>query len=127
MPEYRIYLCDEHGKIGARQSFRAENDEEACEAAALIFDACTDRCSRFEVWDGRRQVMTGAERPGQAQFESLSAQRQESIIDYEEKLRDSAWQISRSRRLIEAIEQAQTVRTRRILAQQKPPPPRIRP
>ena len=36
--------------------YRLENDEWACRVAALVFDACTECCDDFELWDGARLV-----------------------------------------------------------------------
>ena len=55
MNRYQLYLLQQ-GSIVARHEFTVEDDEHACEATALVFDACADRCDDFELWDGVRLV-----------------------------------------------------------------------
>ncbi len=52
---YRTFLLRQ-GKITAHHEFRAENDDWACQAAALAFDACADQCDEFELWKGTQLV-----------------------------------------------------------------------
>jgi hypothetical protein len=52
---YRIFLLRQ-SKITAHHEFRAENDDGACQAAAIAFDACTDHCDDFELWKGAQLV-----------------------------------------------------------------------
>ncbi len=55
MNRYQLFLLQQ-GKIVMRYEFNAENDEHACAATALVFDACTDGCDDFELWAGVRLV-----------------------------------------------------------------------
>ena|ERR1700744_4435784 len=56
---YRIFLL-RRGTITAHHEFSAENDDWACRAAALAFDACADDCDDFELWYGVHLVTSGA-------------------------------------------------------------------
>ncbi len=53
---YHLYLIFED-KILVRQDFHAENDDIASGIAAIVADACSDRCDKLEVWNGTRIVM----------------------------------------------------------------------
>ena len=59
MNSYRIFLLQKV-KIIAHSDYRLENDEWASRAAAIVFDACTDCCDDFELWEGARLVTTRA-------------------------------------------------------------------
>jgi hypothetical protein len=56
---YRIFLLRQ-GKIAAHHEFSVENDDWACRAAALAFDACADHCDDFELWCGVQLVTSRA-------------------------------------------------------------------
>jgi hypothetical protein len=56
---YRIFLL-RLGMIAAHHEFHAESDDWGCRAAALAFDACTEHCDDFELWDGVHLVTTRA-------------------------------------------------------------------
>lgn len=57
MKLYRIFLLQQD-KIVTSHDFRVENDDWACRVAALVFDACTERCDHFELWEGSRLAAT---------------------------------------------------------------------
>lgn len=110
MAEYRVYFRDK-GAISARQGFLADTDDEARELAQLLFQACSDSCSSYELWSGTRLVLEeSTESVPFSRFEVLSETRQERILDYERQLRDSHWLLAKSQRLLEAIEAANEMR-----------------
>ena len=55
MISYRMYLRTRKD-IVERRDFEAENDELAASAAATVFEACSDRCDGWDLWDGARRV-----------------------------------------------------------------------
>jgi len=55
MTSYRMYLRARRAII-ERSDFKAETDELAASAAATVFEACTDRCDGWDLWDGGRLV-----------------------------------------------------------------------
>jgi CheY-like chemotaxis protein len=109
--EYRLYFRGDADAIQARQGFFADSDDEACELAQILFDACHDKCSRYELWSGTRLIVESWEKaPSPPRFEFLTRNRQERVLDYEQRLRDSHWIVGKSQRLLEAIEAASKVR-----------------
>lgn len=52
-----IYFLDAGRHIAARDEFQAENDETAITIACLLYDACSDRSSGFELWRGARRLV----------------------------------------------------------------------
>jgi len=55
MISYRLHLR-QGPQIIERRDFHAENDGLAMSAAVLVFEACSDRCDGWELWDGTRPV-----------------------------------------------------------------------
>src|SRR5205809_7171271 len=49
---YHLNLLTPSGRILARDEFQAPDDASAITTAALIADACSDRCSAHELWRG---------------------------------------------------------------------------
>ena len=94
-------VCGDHRYsyvITGREEFAAENDAAALAIARGIFDAATDLCDAFELWDGSRQIDQG--RMATLPTSVVAAQRQEQIIRAEEALLSSGWAIARSRSLL---------------------------
>ncbi|HKT18645.1 MAG TPA: hypothetical protein VJR47_11425 [Stellaceae bacterium] len=110
MSSYRLYLLDGQRAISAREDFTATSDDEAIECAAVVFNACSDACSGYEVWSGSRKLVGGATAISSLTVDGLRAARQERAIKIEEALRDSRWAIAQSRRLIKEIDAALTSR-----------------
>jgi hypothetical protein len=80
------------------EDFAAENDAAALAIARSIFDAATDFCDAFELWDGTRHI--DQSRVTTLETRAVIAQRQEHVIRVEEALLNSGWAIARSRRLL---------------------------
>jgi hypothetical protein len=103
MPSYRIYFRKGDG-IAGRDDFEAENDRDAMFIATLLCDACSDVCDTFELWDGARQVDDVTSVPTLS-IEDVRARAQETVLTREIIIRDSHWQIAKSRRLLEHVTQ----------------------
>jgi CheY-like chemotaxis protein len=117
MVEYRLYFFDEWRMIKARQGFLADNDNEAREFAALIFHACHDKCSSYELWSGVRLMLeNSSESIPSSHFALLTDRVQERVVEYELRLRDSHWIVGKSQGLLEGLEAANKIRARRISA-----------
>lgn len=84
--------------ISGCESFEADNDAVALAIARSIFDAATDLCDTFELWDGTRQI--DQDRMATLPSAAITAQWQDHVISAEEALLSSGWAIARSRRLL---------------------------
>jgi hypothetical protein len=85
--------------ISGCEEFDAENDAAALAIAREIFNAASDVCDAFELWDGTRHI--DQSRMATLQTTALVAHRQEHIVRTEEALLNSHGAIARSRRLLE--------------------------
>jgi hypothetical protein len=54
-PPYRDFFRSEEGICG-HDDFDVRDDDTALTIAALLADACSDRCTSFDLWQGTRQV-----------------------------------------------------------------------
>jgi hypothetical protein len=100
MPSYRTYFRG-GGVIVGRDDFDADGDKAALLIASKLRDACSDVCDTFELWQGGRRVHWP---PNSAATSSkqISACTQEIVAEREIAIRDSAWPIARSKRLLDA-------------------------
>ena len=103
---YRIYFRDAAG-ISGRVDFDAEDDRVAMTTAELLADACSDKCGGFELWQDSRQLCDRRTlpRPLCETLSDLSERMQAAVIEAEETIKDSAFVIASSRRLLERLEQ----------------------
>jgi hypothetical protein len=44
------------GKIDGREDFEADDDVAAIRIARVLYDACSDVCDHFELWQGTHQI-----------------------------------------------------------------------
>lgn len=102
MTTYRIYFFGERA-ISGRHDFEADNDQGAIQLAYLLSDACGDECLSFDLWRGDRHIAVPRLFVPKT-FEELAAAHQERVVDTEERIARSNWQIARSRRLLESLE-----------------------
>jgi hypothetical protein len=100
---YRIYFRQGHMVVG-RDDFDIDSDASAVIVGRTLFDACSDACNSFDLWQGERQIDPW--RPGElkALGRDVTEHRQRVIAESEERLRDSRWAIASSKRLLERIE-----------------------
>ena len=52
---YQIYLLAD-GRTQAREDFPADDDVAAIRIARALYDACSDVCEAFELWQGKREI-----------------------------------------------------------------------
>lgn len=109
MLRYRLYLLGD-GVICAWLEFLADNDAEALQSAALLFDACSDVCSSCELWNGSRMLAQEQAVRSLTALDELSRARQKHIIDMEETLHSSRWRVEKSARLAEVMDTAHKAR-----------------
>ena len=105
MPAYRMYFTTRLGSIVGRQDFEAEDDVAAIRVAHALFDACSDTCESFDLWQGTHQIRV-PEPHRYPQLSDVSDNLQEIAVKTEEMIVRSEWTIAASRRLIEKLEQA---------------------
>ena len=99
---YRIYFRGGTGAIVGREDFSAEDHDRALLIAEALCDACSDVCMGYELWQGTRLIDAGVETgPRRLSWRKLAPDIQQSVVDLEERLRDSSWAVAESRRLLE--------------------------
>jgi len=103
---YRMYFRDAAG-ISGRVDFDAEDDRVAMTTAELLADACSDKCGGFELWQDTRQLCDRRTlpRPPRVTLSDLSERRQVSVVETEETIKNSAFVIASSQRLLESLKQ----------------------
>jgi hypothetical protein len=108
MPVYRMYF----GIRGQRQihgceEFEAGDDAAAIRIACVLYDACSDACDYFELWQGEERPVYSRQgyRQGTRLADLIEAH-QNVVIEREEHISQSHWLIAQSRRLIEALDHA---------------------
>jgi hypothetical protein len=100
MPSYRTYFRG-GGVIVGRDEFDADADKAALLIARNLRDACSDVCDTFELWQGTRRV-AWPPNPAATIPEQINTRTQEVVAEREMAIRDSAWQLARSKRLLDA-------------------------
>lgn len=106
MAAYRIYFRGATTIIG-REDFEADDDRGAMAVGWLLWDACSDLASGFELWQGDRELCErrGPLRAALSAIE-VSERMQASVIETEEAIQRSKWAIAQSRRLLGQLAQA---------------------
>jgi hypothetical protein len=100
MRTYRFYFYNNRVICG-RYDFEADDDDRAGEIAEILFDACSDRCASWEIWDGQVLLMSGPQKVRvQVRASNMAERRQQNIVRHEEAIRDSEWAIASSERLL---------------------------
>jgi len=94
---YRLYFLDAAQGIAARDEFEAENDETATTIAGLLYDACSDVSSGFELWQSTRRVVPDVKKqvaghPKQSST-AIALQVQNIVLERAEILQQSRWLI----------------------------------
>jgi hypothetical protein len=101
MAAYRVYFRSDDGFIRGREDFDADDDVTALVMAETVFEGCSDTVQYFDLWCGERVVLEP--RPGPLALLDVIEQRQRHIVEMEENIRDGAWAIASSRRLLRAL------------------------
>ena len=98
---YRICFIDLAGRLAGCQDFSASTDGEAELAGWLVFDACSDECSAYQIWDERRCLVdrrfADGRPPGMTEEVSSAV---DIAQELEEALVDSRHAVARSRRML---------------------------
>jgi hypothetical protein len=107
MAWYRVYFLNSHGKIEQAQVIEADNDAAAVSMAELLLDSIREICSGFDVWQGDRHVVRETQPPSvpSKRLAEITEKMQDSLLEYAQALRDSHVLLSRSRRLLQRIEE----------------------
>ena len=102
---YQIYFLADDRTQG-REDFQADDDFAAIRIARVLYDACSDVCEAFELWQGRREIRA-AQQPhhATARFADLIEAHQRVTIEREEAISESKGMIARSRRLIATLDE----------------------
>jgi hypothetical protein len=106
MHSYRIYLLDMNGDIDAAESFSTSTDDEAADVASLVYEASNDVFSGYEIWDGRKCIVSmqspRANRYKRRNFDAAVERHQDTVLELEEKLEKAFACVKRSRKLLQA-------------------------
>jgi hypothetical protein len=119
MAWFRVYFLNDRGKIDYAQEIEADNDAGAVYLAQRLLDAAQDIYTGVEVWQKDRQVAreTGPGIQPAKEVAEITEKMQDSLLEFEEALRDSNVVLSRSHRLLERIEEL-----RRLIGARPRPP-----
>lgn len=104
-PFYRVCLLGEGGVLG-QYHFPANSDGDALQVARLVFEACSDRAKRFELWHGLRLIGSEEQQAAMAALEreQVVAKQQAHVVELEEHIRDSKDAVASSKRLLSRLE-----------------------
>jgi len=98
---YRLYLKDRGGETVGRADFETSDDADPLIIAKIVLHACSDVACGYELWAKDKFVDSSTEPLGPT---DLQENHRKIIADMEIGLRDSAWLVARSRKLLEEIE-----------------------
>jgi hypothetical protein len=103
VPLYRVYFRNQHSFIIGRDDFPAEDDQHAIVIAQTLAHACSDLCSRFELWRNERRVDAEVSGHFSSNSAEITTRVQKTVLERELVLRGSRWVIAESTRLLENI------------------------
>lgn len=103
---YAISLLDGEGHCVISQIITAHSQDDALQIAAVLFDACSDVCAGYEVWNVYGRIRQGAPKSEPPPLRTLREHAQATVIDLGIALRDSHTAIADSKRLIAKLEEA---------------------
>jgi hypothetical protein len=101
MATYRVYFRTSDGFIRGREDFAADDDVTALVMAETVFETCSDTVHYFDLWCGDRIVLEP--RPSSLTLLDVIERRQNNIVEMEANIRDGAWAIASSRRLLRTL------------------------
>lgn len=105
MTTYRVYFRDHRGIVG-RDDFDAPDDGAALSVAEQLYDALSDACQSFELWEHERVVSPVAS----DNAEAIRERTQAIVIEREEAIQSSIFAIRSSRRLLDLLNQARAAK-----------------
>lgn len=98
MAEYRIFFLDGKGAIEAREERFAENDDIAIALSTIVFQACSETYSGFELWCFDRRVTAatpGLGRLAEIVLEDVTRDMQQRVLDLEGTIHRSHLRVAR--------------------------------
>lgn len=103
--EYRLRLLEQSGSATHEAVFEAEADTVALTLGHLVWEACSDCYTGYEIWasGARIRKATRAVSIFPPSFEQLARARQERLLHLEETLQRSHACLSQSRRLLDKV------------------------
>jgi hypothetical protein len=115
MSTYRLCFFED-GIICGRFDFQADDDDRAEQVGAILFDACSDRCRSWGIWEGEEFVLSGTRKLGPSwQASDLTERRQDNIAQCEEAILTSKWAIASSERLLAELDKLKRAKERRVV------------
>lgn len=109
MPHFRLYFRDTVGIVGI-DNFEASDNQAARSIAHVLYDACSDQCGGYELWQNASLIveyMNPSIRPATG---DLRDHHQALVIEREEAIQSSKWMIASSRRLLRRLDAMKTGR-----------------
>jgi len=103
MTSYRIYFTALNDRIVGRHDFEADDDAAAARIGYVLFEACSDACHAFELWEGSRKVRSRRRRR-HVSLSDLADDHQQIVVQTEELISRSEWVIAQSRKLLERLD-----------------------
>ena len=112
MAIYRFRFFDDDDHIMRGQfDFEAGDDVQAVETAEILFDACSDRCQSWEIWEAELFLVRGPQNIGiPLRASDLTKRRQEYIVYCEEIILQSKWMVASSERLLAELDKLKASR-----------------
>jgi hypothetical protein len=107
MSAYRIYFRIQDNVHG-RRNFEADDDVTATRIARVLYDACSDVCDGFELWQGKREIHARQPHHQRANLVDLTEALQNVVLETEEHIRKSRWMIAQSRRLVQILDRSKS-------------------
>lgn len=107
LSEYRLFFLDEKGAIEARQELTAENDQTAIALSTIVFEACSEVYSGFELWSFDRRVMAATPGIGKLAsivLEDVTRDMQQRVLEVEDAIQRSHWRVAHSRKLLDSTD-----------------------
>jgi hypothetical protein len=107
---YRLCFFDDDIILGdivrGRFDFEADDDDRAAEIAEILFEACSDRCQSWGIWEGNVFVESGPRKANGVRLRAsdLAERRLENIVEFEEIVLHSEWPIASSKRLLAELD-----------------------
>jgi hypothetical protein len=103
MPNFRLYFRDAGGIVGI-DNFEASDNQAACSIAQVLYDACADQCSGYELWQSTTIVVDYMKPNIRPTTGELPDYHQALVIEREEAIQQSKWVIASSRRLLRRLD-----------------------
>jgi hypothetical protein len=86
MTVYRIYFTTFNGRIVGRHDFAADDDATAARIGYVLFEACSDACQAFELWEGSRKVRSRRRRRRVSSSDLTDGRRSDRRADIAERV-----------------------------------------